>query len=60
MTVTIVPNLVANVTTYMTDHLQCVTQTENDGTVDCYTVTLYLALVKSGFGVLTVEGEDNI
>ena len=25
----------------------------------CYTVTLYLALVQSGFGVLTIEGEDN-
>ena len=44
----------------MTDCLQYVTQTENEGTVDCYTVILYLALVQSSFGVLTVEGEDNI
>ena len=44
----------------MTDHLQCVTQTENESIVDCYTVTLYLTHVQSGFGVLTVEGEDNI
>ena len=45
-------------------HLQYVTQTGeetgNEATVDCYTVTLYLALVQSGFRVLTVEGEDNV
>ena len=35
-------------------------ETGNEATVDCYTVTLYLALVQSGFRVLTVEGEYNI